>query len=153
MPEGTDWIDFWRGDKYRGGQTVEVPAPIDEIPLMVKAGSILPMGPYLQYAEETPAAPIELRVYTGADAEFVIYEDEGDNYNYEKGVYATIPVKWNEKEQRLTIGERKGECPGMLKKRTFRIIWVEKGHGTGMEPEQNADKVVKYSGKEVKVKK
>ena len=153
LPEGADWIDFWRGDKYSGGQTVEVPAPIDEIPLMVKAGSILPMGPYLQYAEEKPADPIELRVYTGADAEFVIYEDEGENYNYEKGVYATIPVKWNEKEQTLTIGERKGEFPGMLKKRTFRIVWVEKGHGTGMEPEQNADKVVKYSGKEVKVKK
>ena len=152
LPKGAEWYDFWRGDKYDGGQTIEVPAPIDEIPLLVKAGSIVPFGPFLQYAEEKPADPIEIRVYTGADAEFVLYEDEGNNYNYEKGVYATIPVKWNEKEQTLTIGERKGEFPGMLKKRTFNIVWVDKNHGVGPEPVKKSDKVVKYSGKEVKVK-
>ncbi len=152
LPDGSGWFDFWSGKNYDGGQTVMVAAPIDEIPLFVKAGSIIPMGPYLNYSTEKPADPIELRVYTGADAEFTIYEDEGDSYNYEKGVYATIPVKWNEKEQTLTIGERTGEFPGMLKKRTFRIVWVDKSHGVGTDPEKDADKVVKYSGREIKVK-
>ena len=153
LPQKSDWYDFWRGDKFSGGQTIEVPAPIDEIPLMIKAGSIIPLGPYLQYAEEKPADPLELRVYTGADAEFVIYEDEGDSYNYENGVYATIIITWNERKQTLTIGDREGEFPGMLKKRTFRIIWVDKNHGTGVEPETKADKIIKYSGNEIVVHK
>jgi alpha-D-xyloside xylohydrolase len=152
LPEGNDWFDFWRGTKHSGGQTVSVAAPIDEIPLFVKAGSIVPMGQYLQYATEKPADEIELRIYTGADAEFEIYEDENNNYNYEKGVYATIPVKWNEEKQTLTIGQTEGEYPGMLKKRVFKIVWVDENHGTGMEPEKDVSKVVKYSGKEVVVK-
>ena len=153
LPKSSDWIDFWRGNSFSGGKTINVPAPIDEIPLLIKAGSIIPMGPYLQYSDEKPADPIELRVYTGADAEFILYEDENDNYNYEKGIYATIPIRWNEKEQTLTIGKREGEFPGMLKERTFNIVWVGEGHGIGVEPETKIDKVVKYSGNEVVVKK
>ncbi|MDP4286009.1 MAG: glycoside hydrolase family 31 protein [Bacteroidota bacterium] len=153
LPKTSSWIDFWRGNSFKGGQTILVPAPIDQIPLLIKAGSIIPMGPYLQYAEEKPADPIELRVYPGADAKFVLYEDENDNYNYEKGIYATIQFNWNEKDQTLTIGKREGEFPGMLAKRTFRIVWVSKGHGVGMEPEEKCDKIVRYSGERIIVRK
>ena len=111
------------------------------------------MGPYLQYADEKPADPVELRVYTGADASFTLYEDENDNYNYEKGVYATIPFKWNEREQTLTIGERQGEFPGMLRNRTFNLVWVNKGHGVGVEPTVTVDKQVQYSGEEIVIRK
>ncbi len=151
LPEGNDWFDFWRGTKHNGGQTVSVAAPIDEIPLFVKAGSIVPMGSYLQYSTEKPADPIVLRIYIGTDAEFVIYEDENDNYNYEKGAFATIPLKWNEKEQTLTIGQTEGEFPGMLKKRVFKIVWVGENHGTGMESVEDVDKTVKYRGKKIVV--
>ncbi|NOX65888.1 MAG: DUF5110 domain-containing protein, partial [Chlorobi bacterium] len=153
LPKSSNWIDFWRGDSFTGGQTIKVPAPIGEIPLLIKAGSIIPMGPYLQFSNEKPADPIELRIYTGADAEFVLYEDENDNYNYEKGIYATIPINWNEKEQTFTIGKRVGEFPGMLKERTFNIVWVGEGHGVGVEPEVNIDKVIKYSGDKIIIKK
>lgn len=117
LPETTGWYDFWRGDFFKGGQTVTTPAPIDEIPLYLKAGSVIPMGPFLQYADEKPSDPVKLQVYTNADSRFTIYEDEGNNYNYEKGVYATIPVIWNEKTQTLTIGSRKGSFHGI--KRTY----------------------------------
>ncbi len=103
-----------------GGQTIDAAAPIETIPLYIKAGSIVPMGPYLQYATEKPADPIELRVYAGANAEFTLYEDENDTYNYEKGKYSIIPITWNEAEKSLTIGERKGEFEGMLKESYFQ---------------------------------
>ncbi len=111
------------------------------------------MGPYLQYADEKPADPIELRVYTGTDTEFLIYEDENDNYNYEKGVYATILIEWNETQQALTIGKRKGKFPGMLKERTFNIVWVREGHGIGLEPAGNPDHTITYTGKQVVIRK
>jgi len=122
------------------------------MPLYIKAGSIVPMGPYLQYATEKVADPIELRIYAGADADFVIYEDENDTYNYEKGKYATIPLHWNEAEKTLTIGNRQGEFAGMAKERTFNVVWVTPQNGTGVEPAKTF-KAVKYSGLEVKVKK
>ena len=153
MPKSSNWIDFWRGNSFAGGETIKVPAPIDEIPLLIKAGSIIPMGPYLQYSDEKAADPIELRVYTGDDAKFILYEDENDNYNYEKRIYATIPINWNEKEQTLTIGVRQGEFPGMLRERTFNIVWVSEGHGVGVEPEMEIDKVIKYSGNKIIIKK
>jgi alpha-D-xyloside xylohydrolase len=153
LPETSGWINFWTGNFFKGGQTVETPAPIDEIPLFVKTGSIIPMGPFLQYSDEKPADPIELRVYTGSDAEFILYEDENDNYNYEKGIYATIAFKWNEQSQTLVIGDRTGNFPGMLNNRTFKIIWVNESHGTGLQPEQDPDKIVEYSGKELIINK
>ncbi|MGC9353161.1 MAG: TIM-barrel domain-containing protein [Mariniphaga sp.] len=152
LPKSSNWFDFWRGTYFMGGQTIQVPAPIDQIPLLIKAGSIIPMGPYLQYADEKPADPLELRVYTGADAGFTLYEDENDNYNYEKGIYATIQFKWNEREQTLTVGKRKGEFPGMLKNRTFNIVWVNKEHGIGVEPSVTVDKQVQYSGEEIVIR-
>ena len=152
LPRSKGWYDFWRGNRFEGGQTIEAPAPIDEMPLFVKAGSIVPMGPYLQYAMEKPADPLEIRIYTGAGGNFLLYEDEGDNYNYEKGVYATIAFHWDDHKQTLTIDERKGSFPGMLKKRTFNIVFVDVNHGVGVEPEKKADKTVKYTGKKIEIK-
>jgi len=121
------------------------------MPIYVRAGSIAPMGPVMQWSTEKPDDPIELRVYRGADAEFTLYEDENDNYNYEKGVYATIPFHWDEAKQTLTIGDRKGEFPGMLPTRTFRVVFVRENHGAGILSEDRPDKTVRYSGKSVSV--
>jgi len=145
------WHDFWTGARLEGGRRIDAEAPIGIIPLYVRAGSIVPMGPKIQYATEKQADPIELRVYPGADAEFVLYEDENDNYNYEKGVFATIPLKWNDASKTLTIGDRKGGFPGMLKDRTFDIVLVGPNHGVGVEPADKPDKSVKYSGASVSV--
>ncbi len=146
LPAGVGWFDFWTGEKFEGGKTISRETPLDIMPLFVKEGSIVPMGPKLQYATEKQADPIELRIYSGADASFVLYEDENDNYNYEKGIYATINIDWNELKQQLTIGERLGKFPGMLKRRIFNIVWVEKNHGAEMEAESKPDKTVEYSG-------
>lgn len=109
------------------------------------------MGPELQYAAEKPADPIELRVYRGADGTLTLYEDENDGYDYEKGVYATIPIRWDEAAQTLTIGERKGKFPGMLEYRTFRVIFVSENHGAGIDVTDRADKTVTYTGQSVSV--
>ena len=146
LPAGTQWIDFWTGKSLAGGQTITADAPIDKIPLLVKAGSVIPMGPFIQYSTEKPADPIELRVYPGADGSFTLYEDENDNYDYEKGVYATITFHWNNAKHQLTIDDRKGSFPGMLKERTFDIVIVGKGHGTGVGVTDNPDKTVSYQG-------
>ena len=145
------WFDFWTGENYSGGQIVKSPAPIEQIPLYVRAGSIVPLGPTKQYTGEKPADPIELRVYRGEDSAFTLYEDEGVNYNYEKGARATIPLAWNEKRQTLTIGDRKGAFPGMLARRTFRVVWVKPDHGVGGALTAKADTEVHYNGKAVKV--
>jgi len=151
LPAETSWIDFWTGEKLEGGRTIVADAPIEKMPLMVKAGSILPMGPLLQYSTEKPADPIELRIYPGADGSFTLYEDEGDNYDYEKGVYSTLSFAWNDAKRQLTIGARKGEFPGMLKKRTFGIVIVGKNHGTGVEVAPDPDKIVTYRGENMTV--
>ena len=148
---GTDWIDFWNGDRVPGGSSVKAAAPIDRIPLYVKTGSILPLGPDLEWTSQKSADPIELRIFPGADGTFILYEDEGDSYRYESGTYATIPISWSEKDQTLTIADRIGSFPGMLKKRTFQIVWVGTGHGTGGEP-ANPDQKITYEGKSVVVK-
>jgi alpha-D-xyloside xylohydrolase len=151
LPKSTNWYDFWTGKQIEGGKSIDAKATIETMPLYIKAGSIVPMGPYLQYANEKPADPIELRVYAGADADFVIYEDENDNYNYEKGKFATIPLHWNEAAKTLTIGNRQGEFAGMVKDRTFRVVLVNAKNGIGIEPAKTA-KTVQYNGAEVSVK-
>jgi len=150
LPAGTSWTDFWTGKSYPGGQTIGVAAPIETMPLFVRAGSIIPYGPLVQSAMEKPD-PIELRVYRGADGTFTLYEDEGDNYNYEKGDYATIPISWSEATRKLTIGPRHGSFRGMLKKRTFHVVWVSPGHGTGIPSTKLPDAVVHYTGKAVTI--
>ncbi|MBP5392270.1 MAG: DUF5110 domain-containing protein [Bacteroidaceae bacterium] len=121
LPKGTGWYDFWTGKRYAGGQSVTLETQLNRVPMFVRAGSILPLGPVMQYVGEKVWDNLELRVYPGADASFTLYEDEGDNYNYEKGVFSTIPISWNERTKTLTIGERKGSYPGMIKKRQFVI--------------------------------
>lgn len=150
LPAGTEWFDFWTGLKQGGGQTVQASAPIDKLPLYVRAGSILPYGPAIQYAMES-VDPIELRVYTGADGSFTLYEDEGDNYNYESGTHATIPFTWDEAAGQLTIGARQGTFPGMLANRTFKVVFVSPVHGAGLDQSASPDEVVSYTGNAVTV--
>ncbi len=146
-----EWIDFWTGAKVESNQTIEAAAPLGTIPLYVKAGSIVPMGPFIQYAEEKTSGDIELRVYAGASGAFSLYEDENDNFNYKKGTCAIIPIRWDEKKNTLVFGDRRGHFPGMLRKRTFRVVWVGDHHGAGLEPENRADATVTYNGKQIKV--
>jgi alpha-D-xyloside xylohydrolase len=122
LPKGALWYDFWTGKAYQGGKSVTLETTFDRVPMFVRAGSILPLGPEMQYVGEKAWENLEIRVYPGANGSFVLYEDEGDNYNYEKGVYSTITFSWNDKARKLTIGARKGEFPGMLKSRQFTIV-------------------------------
>jgi alpha-D-xyloside xylohydrolase len=145
------WYDFWSGTSLDGARTIDASAPLDRLPLYVRAGSILPMGPEQEWSDQKREDPIELRVYRGGDGEFTLYEDENDNYDYEKGAYATIPLHWNEAKQVLTIGDRKGRFPGMLEARTFKIVFVSENHGIGVDALDQVDKTVPYSGKEIVV--
>ncbi len=141
LPRGTRWYDFWTNKAYSGGQTVTIETTFDQVPMFVRAGSILPLGPEMQYVGEKKWDNLEVRLYPGANGSFTLYEDEGDNYNYEKGVYSTIDFKWDNARRTLTIGARQGEYPGMLTNRTFTLVLPD---GTTKE--------VKYNGEEVKVK-
>jgi len=145
LPAGHTWFDFWTGDKIKGGQLIKKESPIDVMPLYVKAGAIVPMGPFQQYTGEKDLKNIELRIYPGADGSFTLYEDENDNYDYEKGIYSTIKFFWNDKAKTLTIDSRKGNFPGMLNKRTFSVIMVNSNHGVGAGIAK-ADKIIMYSG-------
>ncbi len=151
LPKSASWFNFWTGKQFKGGQTITTSAPLNIIPLFVKAGSIIPMGPFIQYSTEK-SDPVEIRVYPGADGEFTLYEDENDNYNYEKGSYSIITFSWNDSKKVLTISDRKGSFPGMLKKRHFNIVRVAKNKGAGMDAIESIDKEVTYKGKKVKVK-
>ena len=122
LPKGAKWYDFWTNKLYSGGQKVTLQTSLNRVPMFVRAGSILPLGPEMQYVGEKAWDNLELRIYPGADGEFTLYEDEGDNYNYEKGQYATITFQWHDTSRTLTLGERKGNFPGMLQKRQFRIV-------------------------------
>lgn len=122
LPKGAQWYDFWTGQRYQGGQNVELQTSIDRVPMFVRAGSILPLGPEMQYVGEKSWDNLELRVYPGANGSFVLYEDEGDSYNYEKGTYTTITFDWSDKSRTLTIGARRGSYPGMLQFRTFTVV-------------------------------
>ncbi len=146
------WVNFWTGEPTADGRHATVAAPQDQIPLFVRAGSIVPFGAEVQFAREKPADQIELRVYRGADGNFTLYEDEGDNYHYEQGVYATIPIHWNEARKTLTIGARAGEFPGMLKERTFRVVWVRPEKGAGALAVKDADTEVRYVGNAVEIR-
>jgi len=146
------WYDFWSGSSSEGGKRIEAEAPLDRLPLYIRAGSILPLGPQVEWSTEKAADPIELRVYAGADGNFTLYEDENDNYDYEKGAHAEIPIHWNEADHTLTIGARHGEFPGMLRQRTFQVVVVREDHGVGVEPTGAPDRAVSYSGAAVTVK-
>lgn len=146
------WYDFWSGKTFAGGRATDVNASLRIMPVLVRAGSIVPLGPDEEFATEKPADPIEIRVYPGADGDFVLYEDEGDNYNYEKGTYATISFHWDEAGKILTIGDRQGRFPQMLESRTFQVVFVRENHGAGGSFTTKADKMVQYSGTRITVK-
>ncbi len=148
LPARHQWVDFWTGKTAEGGQTIYADAPVDKIPLLVRAGSIIPMGPFIQYSTEKPADPVELRIYPGADAVFTLYEDENDNYNYEKGIYATIDFEWDDIHRQLTVHKRKGKYPGMLEKRQFNLVIVKENHGTGVAITKEPDRIITYNGDE-----
>jgi alpha-D-xyloside xylohydrolase len=152
LPAGSSWFDFWTGKKLTGGQDIQREAPIDIMPLYVKAGSILPMGSLRQYSNERDDSQLELRIYPGADAVFTLYEDENDNYNYEKGIYAVITFKWDDAIQKLTIEDRKGNFPGMVKNRTFNIVKIDQKSGLGIPPVLKPNAIINYNGKKIVVK-
>jgi alpha-D-xyloside xylohydrolase len=152
LPKGTEWFDFWTGEKLAGGQKISKECPLDIIPLYVKAGSILPFGPKVLYATEKKWDDLEIRVYEGASGEFTLYEDENDNYNYEKGIYATISFTWDDAKKTLTIGDRKGSFPAMLTERKFNIVRVAKNTGTGASHSDKFNKQVLYTGKKIILK-
>jgi alpha-D-xyloside xylohydrolase len=152
LPGGADWFDFWTGEKLAGGNKVSRETPLDIIPLYVKAGAILPLAPGVQYAEQKKWDNLELRIYPGANGKFVLYEDENDNYNYEKGIYAIIVFEWDDKNKTLTIHDVKGSFPGMLVTRKFNVTVVGAGKGFGEYQVQHPDKEITYSGKKLSVK-
>ena len=141
LPKGAKWYDFWTGQQYQGGRDVTMETTLDRVPMFVRAGSILPLGPEMQYVGEKAWDNLELRVYPGADATFTLYEDEGDGYNYEKGVYSTITFSWNDKQRTLTIADRQGSFPGMLAERQFIVVLPD-----------GRQQSVAYSGKEAFVR-
>ena len=152
LPQGAEWYDFWSNERHAGGQTVDRPCPIDLMPVYVRAGSIIPFGPTVQYAAEKKWDNLEIRVYPGADGEFTLYEDEGDNYNYEQGAFTQIRFSWDDASRTLTIGERQGQYEGMLKKRTFRILVVDGQSPSGHQAARDFDRTVRYNGKALSVK-
>jgi alpha-D-xyloside xylohydrolase len=152
LPKGAGWYDLYSGKWYAGGKHIKAEAPYERMPLFVKAGSIVPFGPGLQYTSQKPADTITLNVYTGADASFNLYEDEGTNYDYEKGAFSTIPVKYNEATKTVTIGDRKGTFNGMLQKRTFRINVITPKEAQRLDFDVRGEKEVLYEGKKTEVK-
>ncbi|MGN6503994.1 MAG: TIM-barrel domain-containing protein [Tepidisphaeraceae bacterium] len=145
LPAG-GWYDFWTGASVPGAATLDAPAPIERLPLFIKAGTILPLGPAVQYAEQDPQGPLEIRVYRGADGQFTLYDDAGDGFGYEKGQYATIPLTWDDKNGTLTIGARAGNYPGMPAKRTFHIVFVSKDHPIGSAAADTPDRTITFDG-------
>jgi alpha-D-xyloside xylohydrolase len=150
LPKEPEWIDFWTGKSEAGGQTITADAPLEKIPLYVKAGSIIPMGPAMQYASAEQGS-IELRVYPGQDGSFVLYDDEGDNYNYESGAYSEIPIRWKESSGTLTIGPRVGTFPGMPSSLVFRIVLIGPSHGTGIGADARPNAEISFRGPKVSV--
>ncbi len=144
LPKSAIWYDFWTGKRNEGGQTVKAEAPLDRIPLFVKAGSIVPMGPVVQHSAQDSNQELEIRIYEGGNGEFSLYEDEGDNYNYEKGQFSIILFTWDDATKTLTIADRSGSFQGMLKKRIFNVVLVK-------EVENMQRKSVDYQGEKTKV--
>jgi alpha-D-xyloside xylohydrolase len=145
LPAGSAWFDFWTGKESKGGQTIQANAPIDRMPIFVKSGSIVALGPIVDSTMEKED-PTDIRIYPGEDGHFLLYDDEGDSYRYEKGSYATISLDWNDRAHTFTVGKRRGSFPGMAKERTLRIFVVRQNSGAGIRSQAKADAVVRYDG-------
>jgi alpha-D-xyloside xylohydrolase len=148
LPKGADWYDFYTGQRYAGGQIICAAAPLDTMPLFVRSGSIVPIGPDITYADEQPNAPLEIRIYPGESDSFTLYDDEGDNYNYEQGQFATIRLSWAEAARRLTIHEREGSYPGMPGSREFRIVIADGLHHQSVS-DGSSSRIVLYEGRAI----
>jgi len=146
------WYDFWTGDRVEGGKRIEADAPLAKLPLYVRAGSIVPMGPAMEWTTEKAEDPLEVRVYPGADGDFTLYEDENDGNAYTKGAHATIALHWDDAAKTLAVGAREGSFPGMLARRTLRVVLVGKGRGVGIGESATADKTVEYAGEKTAVR-
>ena len=159
LPEGAEWYDFFTDERHKGGQTILRPTPITDMPVFVRAGSIIPFGPDVQYSSEKAWDNLTIRVYPGADGTFTLYEDEGDGYNYERGQFSVIPFTWDNATSTLTIGQRQGSFPGMLRQRQFTIVLPDKqmkltNYAKQTTSEiiwQGKTKTVSYDGNEVKI--
>jgi alpha-D-xyloside xylohydrolase len=151
LPAGADWFDFWTDRVFSGGQTVVADAPLDRLPLYVRAGSIVPMGPERQYVDDRPDAPVELHVYPGQDASFLLYEDEGDGYNYEDGAFSAVDIGWIDAARQLIFGERSGAYPGMPETRVFRVVLHADGHSEPALSGKSNGIEINYTGRRVVV--
>ncbi|MEO7719807.1 MAG: TIM-barrel domain-containing protein [Capsulimonas sp.] len=152
LPRGASWVDFWTNQRFAGGQTVKKAVPLNLIPLYIRAGSIVPMGPVMQYATEKPGAPYEIRVYPGADARFTLYEDDNETYNYEKGQYATVELIWSDAARTLTVGKRSGSFPGMIASRKLNIVVARPGQNPGIAEGRSSARAINYTGAKSVVK-
>ncbi|MBE3086672.1 MAG: DUF5110 domain-containing protein, partial [Bacteroidetes bacterium] len=152
FPESCGWYDFYSGKFLNGGQKVRVDAPYERLPLFVREGSIIPVGPEIQYTDEKPVDPLTLWVYTGKNCRFTLYEDEGTNYNYEKGAYSTIGFSFDNDKGILTIGDRKGEFTGMIKSRKINVIWITPGVPVSFDPKTTPQKSVTYDGSQIVIR-
>jgi alpha-D-xyloside xylohydrolase len=150
LPGRGSWVDFWTGLRHQGGESLKAEAPLSRLPIHVKEGSILILGPQVQSAEDA-ADTLEIRIYPGKDADLTFYEDQGDGYSYESGARAVIPMHWNDLRHVLTVGPTEGSFPNMPKQLTLRIVRVRAGHGIGVQPEENADRVVQFDGHRIAV--
>jgi alpha-D-xyloside xylohydrolase len=146
LPKGAAWYDFWTGERMEGGRHLEAAAPLERVPVYVRAGSILPMGPEEEWADQQPNGPFELRVYPGADASFTLYNDQGDGYAYEHGAYSTVRVTWSDATRTLTFEPRSGSYPGMAASEEFRVVVAGAGRGTGEAVSATSDRTVTYTG-------
>ena len=152
LPAGASWYDLWTGTLHPGGGNVDIPTPLDKMPLFVKAGAILPWGPAVQFAGEKKWDDLELRIYAGANGQFTLYEDEGEGYDYEKGAFSEIGFHWDDATRILSISDRNGSFPGMLANRRFRIVLADIHKGIGDLLTGKADKVISYKGKAISIK-
>ena len=152
FPEKCGWYNLYTNEYVEGGQRLIVDAPYEQIPVFVREGAIIPFGPEMQWSDEKPAELINLYVYAGQDGQFQLYEDEGTNYNYEKGKYATIDITYNDVSKTITFGARKGQFAGMLKNRRFNVVLVTKDVAKPLDLENPEGTMVQYNGKQVSVK-
>ena len=152
FPSACGWYDFYSGQFIPGGRYLDVSAPYERMPLFIREGSIIPFGPEIEYTSQKPADPVTLFVYTGRNASFTLYEDEGVNYGYERGECTFIPFNYDEASGELTIGERQGQYPGMLRDRTFNIVWVTRTNNIEFDPDMKPHATLSYDGSPVVVK-
>ncbi|MCK4747345.1 MAG: DUF5110 domain-containing protein, partial [Bacteroidales bacterium] len=151
FPEAEGWYDIHSARFIEGGQHLSVPAPYEQMPVYVRAGSIIPCGPEIQYVGEKPGEPITLYIYSGADGEFTLYEDEGVNYNYENGAFSEIRISYDDELKTVVIGGRQGSFQGMMQERVFHMVFVEKDHPKPFDFSVTPDQSVTYTGDELKI--